>query len=44
MRLMHYHAFLLLPMLLGAVPLGAQRTEVVRRSPSDTTGNSYRIY
>jgi pimeloyl-ACP methyl ester carboxylesterase len=41
---MHHRAFLLLILLFGAAPLQGQRTEVVRRTPGDTLGNSYRVH
>ncbi len=44
---MQQGAYKLLPvilLILGAAPLQGQRTEVVRRTPGDTIGNSYRVH
>ncbi len=41
---MQHRAFLLLVLLFGAAPLQGQRTEVVRRTPGDTLGNTYRAH
>lgn len=35
---------LVILLVLGATPLQGQRTEVVRRTPGDTIGNSYRVH
>lgn len=41
---MQHRAFLLLILLFGSAPLQGQRTEVVRRIPGDTIGNTYRVH
>lgn len=39
-----YKLLLVILLILGAAPLQGQRTEVVRRTPGDTLGNSYRVH